>query len=236
MNKKLAFDIGAYNGDTTDDILKYYDSVICIDANPYIIDELKLKYKDNNNIKIIHGCISDSLVEKTKFYIAIDPVLCSIYKDISERFLSSKYEIFVKNINVKDIINEYELPEYIKIDIEGADIIVLNQLSTLNEFPKYISCELQWPHISNGNNKNADVEILNKLKDLGYNKFYIYDNVRQNINNKEFNKSFTDCINFENNLSYWISYNEAYNYIKSIKIDIFNWYDIFATKNYERNT
>ena len=37
----LAFDIGAYTGDTTDKLLVIYDKVICVDANPNMIKILK---------------------------------------------------------------------------------------------------------------------------------------------------------------------------------------------------
>lgn len=225
--KTLAYDIGAYNGDTTDCILKYYDEVICIDANPNIIDELNIKYKDDPNVKIIEGCISDSLDKQSKFYVSSNQELCSIYKNMADSYIwltGESKEILVDNINIVNIINQYGLPKYMKIDIEGADVIALNQLSVLNKLPNFISCELQWTSIE----KDADVLILNKLKELGYTKFYIYNNVSNCINNI-YNVSWDKCIDFENNNEYWMSYEDTYQFIKSIYIDKGNWYDIFAT-------
>ena len=59
-NDKLAFDIGSYTGDTTEVLLKTYGRIVCLDANPQMINTLKVKYGNNENIKIVEGCISPS--------------------------------------------------------------------------------------------------------------------------------------------------------------------------------
>ncbi len=81
--------------------------------------------------------------------------------------------IKVDTITLESLIEKYGTPYYLKIDIEGADILCLKSLLNLKERPTYISIELLTP-----NNLGTEVdslEILCHLKALGYNKFYVSD-------------------------------------------------------------
>lgn len=226
----LAFDIGCYNGDSTEKILQYYDKIICVDANPNAISEIKKKFKDNKSIKIIHGCISNKNNNET-FFISSHPIWCSCIKEIAKRDKQILNIIEVPSLNIVNIIDKYGCPDYLKCDIEGYDIILLNQLMNSNYRPKYISCESECIGLRNINiNNNEDLLVLNALKDLEYNKFVLIDQ-HNNIINESLN-IFEDY-DFSKLDKFWISYDEIKNLIRSIDRNRYNtfhfWYDIIAT-------
>ena len=88
---RIAFDIGAYTGDTTDKLLQVYDKVICVDANPNMVNLLRKKYTEAP-VEIIEGCISDSKTEES-FYISTHDDWCSSKREIAERLEIAKEEV-----------------------------------------------------------------------------------------------------------------------------------------------
>ena len=49
--------------------------------------------------------------------------------------------INVKRIDILDIFQSFDIPEYLKIDVEGADKLVLEALRKIEIRPRYISME-----------------------------------------------------------------------------------------------
>jgi hypothetical protein len=49
--------------------------------------------------------------------------------------------ISVKRIDILDIFESFDIPEYLKIDVEGADKLVLVALRKIESRPRYISIE-----------------------------------------------------------------------------------------------
>ena len=227
----LAYDIGCYNGDTTDQLLKYYDKIICVDANPYIINEIINKYDNNKSLEIIEGCISNSNKD-INFYISDVPIWSSSLKEIAERENTSKEIIKVKPININDLIDKYGCPYYLKCDIEGADIILLEQLLQKSYRPKYISCESEC--IGNRDidfANDEDLKVLNALQKLGYTKFILVNQFNNAIN--ESNAHFNNEYDFNNLNDYWLTYDQIKQLMRSInriQYSVFHfWFDIIAT-------
>lgn len=228
----LAYDIGCHNGDTTEELLKYYDKIICVDANPHMINEMINKYGGNKSIEIIEGCITNS-TEDVDFYISWAPIWSSTIKEIAEREVQSKEIIKVKPININNLIDRYGCPDYLKCDIEGADIILLEQLLQKSYRPKYISCESECI----GNRKinfeqDEDLKILNTLQKLGYTKFVLQNQFDGIIN--ESNTKFDNEYDFNKLDNYWLTYDSIKKLIRSVdRSDKYSsyhfWFDIIAT-------
>ncbi|MBE7702622.1 MAG: FkbM family methyltransferase [Cyanobacteria bacterium SIG28] len=226
----LAFDIGAYTGDTTDKLLEMYDKVICVDANPNMIKILKEKYT-KAPVEIIEGCISN-LTTDVNFYISTNDAWCSSKKEIAERVHKSQ-TIQTKPLNIVNIIDKYGCPYYLKCDIEGADITLLRQLSKSQYRPVYISCESECIGSRDINlSADEDLEILNEMKNLGYSKFVLI-NQRNNIINES--NYLLRNYNFNILNKFWLTYDEIKTLMRSIDRNhypIFNyWFDIIATLN-----
>lgn len=75
-------------------------------------------------------------------------------------------EVEVITITVASLFNQFGVPRYLKIDLEGADELVLDQLFQQPVRPPYVSCEL-----------NGFTPIA-KLIALGYDEFQLINQER----------------------------------------------------------
>ena len=181
MDSNLIYDIGMHKGKDTEFYLKKGFKVIGVEANPILVDMCKHKFQkeiEEGKLIIVDKAIS---YENGKIQFFIDENKNdwgSIAKEWN--FYSNKMvrEIIVESIQLQDIISNYGMPYYMKIDIEGADIFCLQALLKMNIKPQYISAELLAPHNSATNMDCLD--ILSTLKVLGYSRFNIID---QHYNN-----------------------------------------------------
>lgn len=113
---------------------------LCLNKHPnaqcYGIDALhwqayEEKYKDNPRVTLIKTALSDC-VEKRTLYIpgADDPILAHAISSLWSRkdFTCGIKEVEVECTTLDNIINEYKLEkiDYLKIDTEGAELLILN--------------------------------------------------------------------------------------------------------------
>jgi hypothetical protein len=89
-------------------------------------------------------------------------------KDPTSRFYNkfSYSKLKVKTITLDKLISNYGIPDILKVDVEGAENIVLKSLTSLVK----VIC-FEWA--SEWNHKTIDA--LNHLETLGYTKFHIQD-------------------------------------------------------------
>jgi hypothetical protein len=74
-------------------------------------------------------------------------------------------EVPVQRVDIVDAFRTYGTPLYLKIDIEGADHVVLQGLQKCEGRPRYISMEAEKVDFA------LLVSELNTLRDLGYHRF-----------------------------------------------------------------
>lgn len=178
----LIYDVGMHTGKDTEFYLKKGFRVVAVEANPALVEKAKQKFAKEIQAKqliIVDKAISEQQ-GKIKFYInETKDDWGSIVAGWNTSMHDTIKEISVESIPFETIIRKYGLPYYMKIDIEGADIICLKSLYKLGVKPKYISCELLAPH--NLNTQNIDsLDILCHLKTLGYTHFFPSDQSRNN--------------------------------------------------------
>lgn len=174
ITPRLIFDLGFHNGDTSYYYLNQGHTVIGLECNPSMIDQSTKKYRNYILCKTLHlvnKCISLEDNKKETFYISTCPAWSSLNKNIAERNDKS-IPIEVSTTTLANLINEYGCPYYCKIDIEGADILALQSLESIQDRPKYISCEVE---CLGKNEITTDFPILHQLYKLGYTKFMIID-------------------------------------------------------------
>ena len=166
MEKDLIYDIGMHNGDDSAYYLSQGFKVIAIDAAPELIKEGQLRFKNDiieNRLEILN--LGIALEEGYfDFYLnKLNSVWNSFDKSIGTRE-GADYEIIkVKTKSIDEIVKEKGIPYYMKIDIEGNDILCLTSLQNCVEKPKYISLEVN------------SIHLVFKLAELGYTKFKIID-------------------------------------------------------------
>lgn len=181
MNESLIFDIGMHDGRDTKFYLEKGFDVVAIEANPELVKYARSAFRDalSNKKLILYNIAISDYEGEIDFYINNQH---NDWGTISEE-LASRNEMFGTNntlIRVKcttfgNILRQHEVPYYLKIDIEGADIMCLKALREFKERPKYISIE------AGLNSFEETFTELSLLWDLGYREFKI---INQALNPK----------------------------------------------------
>jgi FkbM family methyltransferase len=166
MNERLIYDIGMHNGDDTAYYLSKGYHVIAIDASPDLVAKANKRFSNeinNNKLSILNLGIGAEEGSMDFYLNKKNSVWNSFDKEIGERGGAGFDVIKVKTDSLDHVMNNYGVPYYMKIDIEGNDIFCLISLTDCTEKPAYISVEV------NGE------ELIHKLHELGYTKFKIID-------------------------------------------------------------
>src|SRR5208337_3963175 len=139
-DKDLIYDIGMHKGEDTEFYLRKGFRVIAFEADPDLVRSCRSRLKEfieQGQLTIIEGAIVDpDAIEagqkKVEFYKnCADSVWGTVRIDWTERNArlgtsSSMVEVGV--INLASVIQEYRVPHFMKIDIEGCDMVCINAL------------------------------------------------------------------------------------------------------------
>jgi FkbM family methyltransferase len=190
INNNLIYDVGHHKGEDTAYYLKKGFHVVTFEADPDLISLSKKKFSkeiSDGSLTIVEGAIVENPKkgEVVRFYKNNkNTVWGTVVKEWSERNeqLGAKSEIIeVPVIDFKQCLIEYGIPYYMKIDIEGMDMVCLEALKELDIKPAYISIESDKVSIENIK-KELDI-----FDELGYNAFQIVN--QGNITKRKEKKS-----------------------------------------------
>lgn len=155
----VAYDIGMHNGDDTLYYLaKGYD-VVAVEANPALCQAAAERFRneiDGGRLKILNLAISDRDGE-IDFYVHGRETEWSTIVHPPE--MTDWTVTRVKTVRLADVIDPARPVDFIKIDIEGADLLALESLDASGLAPQGISCEAH------------NLKILCKLILMGYERF-----------------------------------------------------------------
>lgn len=143
--ENLIFDLGANRGDKTYIFLKFSSKVICYEPENKMYNILKDRFKTKK--VILRKKIISEKIENVKFMVAIND---EAYSTINKKHLVKFKQIKKDSINIlikksstlNDEIKKFGIPNYIKIDCEGAEEKILKNLKYRI---KTISFELNLP-------------------------------------------------------------------------------------------
>lgn len=165
IESNLIFDIGMHTGQDTKHYLSKGFKVVAIEANPFLVEENTKRFKDaiaSGQLVILNVGISDKKAV-LPFYINKRLTEWSSFdKELGSRG-GGETPYIIKEINcitTKDLIASYGTPYYIKVDIEGFDFYVVDDLPVDATKPPYFSCEL-----------SGDTSLIDKLYQKGYRNF-----------------------------------------------------------------
>jgi len=178
-SKRIVFDVGAHKGEDSKYYLTRGYKVVAFECNPSNIEFLKKRFekeiKSNDLVLETRALISGGSVDKKlKFFVDEISVWGTLNEDWvrrnedwsrrNERLGSNPKSILVDTLDPKEIYNLYGIPYFIKIDIEGCDMDIVQSLKYLNyeNRPKYLSLE------SSRTSWNALMKEFDLLKKLGY--------------------------------------------------------------------
>jgi len=177
---KIIFDIGANKGQNLNYFLDKADIVIAFEANSNLVEKIKLDFKqfiDNKKLIVENvALIDDENIKKIDFYISkVNDVLSTLYPDDISKFYKQSVRCEKASSLIKKLLKSYNISEieYIKIDIEGADKLVLDDLLKNNILGKNLSIECH------------ESEVLELLLNSPYKSFKFVENrdliFKQNI-------------------------------------------------------
>lgn len=185
--EKLIFDIGFHTGeDTFFYLLKDY-RVIAVDADSELIEKGKRTFKksiESGKLTLLNYAISSENDKDIDFFISQYTLWSSTKIEISSRMGTEVLLKQVKSKRLDYLFQEYGVPFYCKIDIEGNDIIALQALENVSERPQYISVETECI----GDNEilaGEEFDTLDSLYQLGYRKFKLVDQRTLTVLSKE---------------------------------------------------
>jgi FkbM family methyltransferase len=172
MNRGLVFDIGFHIGQDTDFYLKKGFWVVAVDANPLLVEEGKRKFKDYldaGRLVLLNVGIGER-DETLPFYVNDQLSEWSSFDHEIGTTRGAYHVINVPLVTLRSIVHRYGVPYYIKIDIEGHDLVAIQSLRDLTDRPKYISVE------------NGEAHMIDELSKQGYTKFkFVNQGVIQNV-------------------------------------------------------
>lgn len=182
--KNLVYDIGMHKGNDTDFYLKKGFNVIAVEANPVLVEKVLIKFKKeikSGQLIIINKAIAPKGLKEVEFFVNDKKDDWGTILPDWNRSMGGTYQsVIVETTTLDEIIEKFGLPYYIKIDIEGADILCLETLVRKNVIPKHLSIELLNPN----NFKNKDVDalaIFSILYVIGYRRFKVSDQSKNNF-------------------------------------------------------
>lgn len=164
MNGELVYDIGAFDGADTAYYLSLGYRVLCVEATPTLAEGLRARFKSeiaSGRCDVLNVAVGDQ-DGLLPFYTCDFGAMNSFDKSRIESAGLLVREISVPVRNFASILQEYGVPKFMKVDIEGADRFAILPL-TRNSAPEFISFEVGI----------KDLDLLLHLHSIGYRNFNI---------------------------------------------------------------
>jgi FkbM family methyltransferase len=163
MVDKLIYDVGMNNGDDTAYYLHRGFKVLAIEADPMLCSKASVRFKNeieeerltilNMGVAPVQGMVDFWICNGASEW-------SSFHKSIASRDGLPHHSIKVQCQSFSWILENFGIPYYLKIDIEGNDYLCIESLIDSTDLPKYVSCEL------------GDIEkYLHALDALGFSKY-----------------------------------------------------------------
>ena len=164
----MFFDIGSNVGDWANANLAHCDRIISVEASPITFQKL-VQHCKNEKIVPLNFAVCNNGGEDITFYHANCDVLSTTNKDWltkdTSRFYQQPYtELRCKTITIDALIQQYGVPDLIKIDVEGGEF---QTISSLTQKVKLLCFE--WASEVN----DITFQCLDYLAGLGFSQFYV---------------------------------------------------------------
>jgi FkbM family methyltransferase len=168
----LIFDIGCHKGEDSALYLKKGFRVVAVEANPTLCGELRHRFAS----EIARGqftLVENAIAAKPghiEFYInTMHSIWGTIRSDRIDRDAANITMISVHAVTFGSLLQRYGIPRYLKIDIEGADMLCLQGLLPFSDKPDFVSFESDRKAVST---LRTELSILRRL---GYTEFQLVD-------------------------------------------------------------
>jgi FkbM family methyltransferase len=164
--RRLIYDVGMHNGSDTEFYLRKGFDVIAIEANPdYVV---RARHRFDAEIAagrlIIHDVALTEAPGEVAFFVHEHDDWSRVNLAYDDRFAEGTYrEIKVRGMPFSEIARQHPRPYYAKLDIEGPERMVIEQMFSVGIFPPFLSFEV---------NSDTNV-ILDLVSAHGYQDFQL---------------------------------------------------------------
>jgi FkbM family methyltransferase len=163
-SNNLIFDLGMNNAEDTAYYLKKGYKVVSVEADPLFIEKAQVQFTEELNKGLLHlyQVAIWTTYDRLPFHISKKNAhWSSLDINWASRDNGETETIEVTCIPLAHLFSLHGVPSHLKIDIEGADELVIDQLQAFAYLPAYISIE----------DCRFGFRYLEKLKALGYSQF-----------------------------------------------------------------
>jgi FkbM family methyltransferase len=168
----LIYDVGLCDGADTVFYLAKGFRVVAVEANPVLVAAAKRRFEKDikaGRLTIVQKAIAVEPGRASFGVHRVNPHWSSLVPSRLARMSDDDLDtIEVECSTLADIIAEYGVPYYLKIDIEGSDLDAIKSLRFVNALPRYVSAEAH------------SEQIVAVLHDLGYRRFKLVDQREKN--------------------------------------------------------
>lgn len=179
----LIIDVGMHDGsDTAFYLAKGFD-VVAIEANPDLVAAAEERFAAeiaDGRLRLISAAIAEergtlplAIADEKTIWSSLSPDFVS--RNEEHRGIGHRY-VDVPTLPFAEVLAETGIPYYLKIDIEGFDMLCVRALAEFEERPAYLSIE------SNVSANRAPlglvVDELRTMRRLGYTRFKFVDQSR----------------------------------------------------------
>jgi FkbM family methyltransferase len=176
--RPFIFDVGCHNGQDSDFFLRKGFTVLGVEANPVLCAELRRRFSQQigeGRFILVDRAIAEQSGEVEFFMNLKSSIWGTIRDDVAKRHSPAGADlkrVMVPSVQFSSLLTEYGTPYYLKIDIEGADVLCLRGLLAHHERPQFASIEnsqSSWRELA---------EEFSLLTKLGYTRFQIVDQAK----------------------------------------------------------
>jgi FkbM family methyltransferase len=172
VNSDLIYDVGLFDGDDTAYYLHQGYRVLSIDANPNMIERAKQRFAKElqaGRLTLLNRAISPT-GGMIRFHVSEVPEWSSVFVAVASRNGTPYREVEVATTRIDEVFEQYGVPHYLKIDIEGNDRLCLMGLSPQMR-PKYVSAESECQGDKAELTEEECIENLDLMHKAGYTRF-----------------------------------------------------------------
>ena len=173
MDRNLIYDVGMHKGEDTDFYLKKGFRVIAIEAHPELAAQGAERFPEfiaNGKLVIVNKAVGAENGTARFFVNDKRSVWGTLNEDWAARnqhLGAESHVIEVQTTRFEALLQQYGVPYYMKIDIEGSDHLCLEALAKFPDKSHFVSIE------SDFSSMRATKAEFDLLASLGYDRFKI---------------------------------------------------------------
>ena len=179
--QKMIFDIGMHIGRDTNFYLQKGFKVVAVEASPVLAKQSEERFRDHissGQLTIVNKALVEDQTDSVEFYVNDEKNDWGTLLPDWNRSLNQAFQkITVPTVRLAELVATFGLPYFMKIDIEGADVMCIRSLRDLDQTPEHVSVELMTPN-NLAKQKVECLEMLVYLRAMGYTKFQVSDQSR----------------------------------------------------------